>query len=297
MKIVIAGSSGFIGSHLAAYFEKQGHELILLSRKPTSGQMQCWNPEANQLDPTILEGAHVVINLCGENIFGRWNQKKMEQIRKSRLDSTRLLCDTLLGLKKLPELYIGASAIGYYGDRKDEVLVESSPPGHDFLAEVCRSWEQIPEILAPKKVRVVLARLGIVLGEEGGALKHMKKAFQMGMGGILGSGKQMMSWIAIDDVCSAMQHVISHTELAGPINFVAPKAVSNLTFTQTLGKLLHRPSAFFVPKFALSLFFGEGAEMFLASADVSPQRLLDSGYPFQYPELELALKKYLSINV
>lgn len=271
MRIVIAGSSGFIGSHLVSFFEQRGHELILLSRKPTAAHY--WNPEAHELDPSILEGAEVVINLCGENVYGRWNQKKMEKIRGSRIDAAQLLCSTLLSLKVAPKLYIGASAIGYYGERKEEILSETSGPGKDFLAEVCKDWEGITDSLAPKKVRVILARFGIVLGRDGGALQHMEKAFRMGMGGVLGSGKQMMSWIAIDDLCSAIQHVIDHEELAGPVNFVAPTALSNLEFTQTIGKVLNRPTVVPIPKFALTMLFGEGAEMFLSSIHAYPQRL------------------------
>lgn len=296
MKIVIAGSSGFVGSHLASYFKERGHELILLSRDSSKPGFHFWNPEAGQIDPTILEGADVVINLSGESILGRWTQKKMEQIRSSRFISTQFLCDTILKLHTPPKLYLGASAIGYYGDRKEEVLDESSSSGHGYLAEVCRQWEKIPTTLATSGVRVVLTRFGIVLGAEGGALKQMEKAFRMGFGGVLGSGEQMMSWIAIDDLCSAFNHLIEKKEIVGPVNFVSPKAVSNREFTKILGRVLKRPTIATVPKFALTMLFGSGADMFLSSVNVQPKRLLESGFQFQYPEIEEALKKYLRIN-
>lgn len=296
MKIIIAGSNGFIGSHLASYFEKKGHQLILLSRNPKGLNSRYWNPEKGEVDSTLFEGADVVINLCGESIFGRWSESKKEKIRDSRLIPTQFLCDTLLNLQNPPKLYLGASAVGYYGDQPDQVLEEFSPPGKDFLAEVCAAWEQFPKILAQKNIRVVLTRFGIVLGKEGGALKYIDKAFSMGMGGILGSGKQIMSWIAIDDVAAAMEHLIHHPEISGPVNFTAPHPVSNYTFTQDIGKVLNRPTLVPVPKFALSMFFGEGATVFLSSVNALPQVLLKSNYVFQYPHLEEALKKYLLNN-
>lgn len=294
MKIVITGSTGFIGTHLVPYFASEGHTLVLLSRNPSQPHAHYWNPEKREIDPSILEGSDVVINLTGESILGRWTPKKMEQIRDSRIHATQFLCDTLLSLSILPKLYIGASAIGFYGDRPQEILDETSSSGQGFLAEVCRLWEGIPASLAATGVRVALTRFGIVLGD-GGALKQMDKAFRMGMGGALGSGEQIMSWIAIDDVCNAMKHIITHPELEGPINLVAPHPISNLIFTQTLGKVLHRPTMVPVPKFALNLLFGPGAEIFLSSTDVRPERLTESGFSFQFPHLEDALKKYLII--
>jgi uncharacterized protein (TIGR01777 family) len=291
MKIIIAGSSGFIGSHLVSFLEKRGHQLLLLSRDPS--KTPHWEPDEEQLDPMPLEGADVVINLCGENIFGRWNKAKKDKIYSSRVHTTHFFCSQLLALKKPPNLYIGASAIGYYGDRKEEMLTEESGEGKDFLSQVCSEWERAATVLSAQNIRVVTSRFGIVLGSHGGALRYMEKAFRMGMGGYLGSGKQMMSWIAIDDLCAAMQHVIDHQELAGPVNFTAPQVVSNQEFSQTLGKLLNRPTMMPVPKFALSMLFGEGDEIFLSSTHVSPKRLLETGFQFQYPLLEQALKHYI----
>lgn len=292
MKIVIAGSSGFIGSHLVTFFENQGYELVLLSRNPEGSKSHYWNPETQEMDLSLLKSVDVVINLSGESILGRWTQKKMDQILESRLVATQFLCDALLKGPSLPKVYIGASAIGYYGDRPDEVLVESSPSGQGFLAEVCRKWERVPDLLTTQNIRVVIARFGMVLGE-GGALKYMEKAFNMGMGGVFGSGQQMMSWISIEDLCSAMGHVIDHKEISGPVNFVSPHAVSNREFTEVLGRLLNRPTLVSIPQFALNMFLGSGSEMFLSSTHVHPQRLLESGYPFQFPDLESTLKNNL----
>ncbi|MFZ0565720.1 MAG: TIGR01777 family oxidoreductase [Chlamydiales bacterium] len=296
MKIVIAGSSGFIGSHLVPFLQEKGHELILLSRT-SKHKAQYWNPEAGQIDPSAIEGANVVINLCGASIVGRWNEKKMEELRESRFISSKFLCDTIMHLRNPPKLYISASAIGYYGDRGDKVLTETSLSGHGYLAEICRRWESIPEKLTKKSVRVVLARFGPVLGEGGGILKRMKKPFQMGFGAVLGSGKQMMSWIALDDVLEGIIYLIDHPEISGPVNFVSPHAVTNYEFTKTMAHLLNRPVFITVPRFALSFLFGSGgSEVFLSSTHVQPERLLKSGFHFAYSNIEPALKKYLQIN-
>ncbi len=295
MKIVITGSSGFVGSHLVSFFKGRGDTLILLSRTPNEGE-HFWDPDTKQIDPSILEGVDVVINLAGENILGRWNQKKMDLIRQSRFTSTQFLCETLISAKALPRLYLNASAIGYYGDRGEEVLTEESQSGHGFLAEVCREWEVIPNSLAQNGVRVACMRFGLVLGEDGGALKLMIKPFKMGMGGSLGKGAQIMSWIAIDDVVSAVDFVIEHEEVSGPVNFTAPAPLSNLEFTKILASLLNKPAPMPIPKFALGMIFGSGAEVFLSSTYVHPERLLKSGFHFQYTDLETCLKKYLEIN-
>jgi uncharacterized protein len=293
MKIVIAGATGFIGSHLVAYFKNRGYEVLILSRKPESSNSYFWDPYKQEMDITILEGSDCVINLAGENIQGRWTEKKKEEIKNSRLAATQFLCSSILQLAVPPKVYIGASAIGYYGDRGNEILDEDSPSGEGFLAEVCRLWEKIPEALSAKGVRVILTRFGIVMGR-GGSLKQIEKAFRTGMGGVLGSGKQMMSWISIDDLCAAMDHLIEQTALSGPVNFVAPQVISNADFTKALGKVLNRPTMITVPKFALNLLFGEAADMFLASTHVRPKKLEETGYRFLDPEIEKALVKYLS---
>ena len=295
MEIVIAGSSGFIGSRLVPFLREKGHQVSTLSRQPKTGE-HLWDPENKVLDSSILEGVDVVINLAGESILGRWNKEKMERIKQSRLHSTQFLCDTLLKLKKPPALYINASAIGYYGDRGNEILTEASAPGKGFLAEVCQQWEGIAATLSQKGVRVVMTRFGLVLGEGGGALEKMEKPFKKGMGGTLGKGDQMMSWIALDDVLNAFQFIIEHEDMAGPVNFVAPHALSNVEFTKIFAHLLGKPAPLPIPKFALSMIFGSGAEVFLSSTHVHPEALLRCGFTFQYPDVEGALKKYLRIN-
>lgn len=295
MKIAITGSSGFIGSHLASYLRERGHTLILFSRSERPGA-HVWDPEAKKIDAALLEGTDVVVHLAGESILGRWNAEKMEEIRKSRLLSTQFLCETLLHLDNPPSLYIGASAIGYYGNREGEVLTETSPPGQGFLADLCREWEHIPACLNSKQIRVALARFGVVLGEEGGALKQMIKPFRMGLGGVLGSGKQIMSWIDLDDVLGGMEHIMNTPTLMGPVNFTSPNPVSNRQFTQTLAKLLKRPALFSMPKALLETLVGSAADELLASCHVLPARLIESGYAFRFPEIELALKNCLRLN-
>lgn len=290
-RIILTGGSGFIGSHLSKYLQEKGHELVVLSRSPKPG-CHVWNPELRQIDPSILEGTDVVINLSGESVLGRWNPEKMEKIRQSRLVSTQFLSETLLNLSQVPTLYIGASAIGYYGDRADEVLTEKSPPGLGFLSTLCHEWEGLSDPLA-KKMRVVLTRFGIVLGEDGGALEQMVKPFRMGFGGALGSGKQFMSWIAIDDVLGGVEHAIQTPTLSGAVNFVSPNPLSNKEFTKALAHVLKRPALFSVPKALLETLVGSAADELLASAKVMPTKLLESGYQFRFPELEAALKKYL----
>lgn len=279
MRIIIAGAHGFIGSHLLSFFKKKGYQAVALSRRATTKEPD-W-------DPVHLENADVVINLCGENILGRWTKKKMENIRTSRLESSRLLCQAILALQNPPKLFIQASAVGYYGDRK-EVLTEESQSGYGYLSEVCRLWEAIPNSLKQKDIRVALFRFGIVLDPSGGALKKMLPPFRWGMGGKIGDGQQMISWIAMQDLLEACDFVIHH-DISGPVNFVSPQSVSNQEFTKTLGKVLKRPTPFPIPKFFIKLLFGAGAEVFLSSVNVKPQKLEKHGYHFKKPDLESAL--------
>lgn len=294
-KIAIAGASGFIGKALVSFFEGEGHEVIKLSRTPKEREFY-WDPEKKEIDPKILENSDAVINFCGESIFGRWTAKKKERIRKSRTIPTDFLCETLLTLEKPPKLYIGASAVGYYGDRGDEVLTEESLAGEGELAAICKEWEAIPQKLMKKGIRVALARFGIVLGPDGGALKKMLSIFRWGLGGNFGSGQQYVSWIAIDDLVFAMQHLLVEAKLSGPINFVAPFPVTNQELTKTLSKLLNTPALCSMPTPALYLIFGSGAEVYLNSTRAFPKRLEQSGFAFTLPTLEDALKKYLRIN-
>lgn len=295
MRVLVTGSSGLIGSALVPFLARGKHEVIRLLRQPPpagSGDLQ-WDPAAGHLNPADLEGLGGVVNLAGESILGRWTAAKKARLRASRVDSTRLLVETLARLQQPPKALVCASAIGYYGDRGDEVLREESPPGSSFLAGLARDWEAAAQAAAPR-IRVVSLRIGVVLSRAGGALAQMLAPFKLGLGGRIGSGKQYLSWVSIDDLVGIIQHALTADSLRGPVNAVAPQAVTNLEFTKTLGRVLGRPTVFPMPAFAVRLAFGEMAdELLLASARVEPARLQASGYPFHTPQLEAALRHLL----
>jgi len=297
MKILVSGSTGFIGSALVPFLTSDGHSVVQLLRKPvaTVNPTLTWDPAAGRVDAAAFEGFDAVVHLAGESIAsGRWTAAKKERIRSSRVDATRLLCNALARLGRPPKALICASAIGYYGDRGDEVLREESAPGRDFLAGVCRDWEAASEPAARKGIRVVNLRFGVVLGRGGGALAHMLPPFRLGLGGRIGSGRQYISWIALDDAVGAVQHALATGALRGPANAVAPRAVTNQEFTRTLGRTLGRPTLFPMPAFAARLAFGEMADaLLLGSARVEPARLLASGYRFRHGDLEGALRHLL----
>ncbi|HVB29362.1 MAG TPA: TIGR01777 family oxidoreductase, partial [Terriglobia bacterium] len=254
-----------------------------------------WDPEAGKLDPGAFEGVDAVVNLAGENIgAARWTPERKARLRESRVRGTTLLSETLAQLAHPPEVLVSASAVGYYGSRGDEALSEDKPPGTGFLPEVCVAWEAATEPARQRGVRVVNLRIGMVLSGKGGALQPMASAFKMGVGGKLGDGRQFMGWIAIDDLTSAILHVIRDHTFNGPVNAVAPNPARNVEFTKALGKVLGRPTIFSMPAFAVRLVFGEMADaLLLASARVEPVRLLAGGFMFQYPELEGALRHVL----
>ncbi len=294
MKILVTGSTGLIGSTLVPALTSKGHGVIRLVRStPKSGAAEVrWNPEQNYIDTAGLEGLDAVVHLAGENIAeGRWTDERKRRIRDSRVNGTRLLSEALAGLAAPPKAVLSASAIGYYGDRGEEILREDSAPGTDFLAGVCREWEAAARPAAQKGMRVVNLRFGVVLSKDGGALAKMLPPFQLGAGGKFGSGKQYMSWVALDDVVGVVDYALNNESLSGPVNVVAPHPVTNLEFTKTLGQVLSRPTLFPVPAFAARLVFGEMADaLLLGSARVEPARLKVSGYTFQYPELKSALR-------
>jgi hypothetical protein len=296
MNILVTGSTGLVGSALVSSLTASGHKVIRLTRSRPAGQDQVqWNPESGSIDTAGLEGLDGVVHLAGESIAsGRWTAEKKARIRDSRVKGTRFLCATLAGLAQPPKVLVAASAIGYYGDRGDEILREESPPGSNFLAGVGREWEAATEPAAQKGIRGVNLRIGVVLSTAGGALARMLFPFQMGLGGEIGSGKQYMSWIAIDDLVSIIVHALTTDSLRGPVNAVSPHPVTNREFTKTLGRVLGRPTVFPMPAFAARLAFGEMAdELLLASARVEPAKVLASGYTFRYPELEGALRHVL----
>lgn len=294
MKILISGASGLIGSALVPFLTTGGHDVSLLVRHPPHHPHEVqWDIKSQSLDPEAIEGFDAVIHLAGESIMGRWTEDKKAGILDSRIQGTRLLVNTFKKLKSPPRTFICASAVGYYGDRADSPLSESDAVGSGFLAEVCQAWEAEAE-KASAMMRVVLARTGIVLSGSGGALAQMLLPFQMGVGGTLGSGRQYMSWISLDDILRAFYHCLYTEALDGPVNFTAPEPVTNKQLTQVLAHVLHRPAFFQVPEFALQLLMGEMAEeMLLSSTRALPDRLLTSGFVFQYPDLKQGLRHVL----
>jgi uncharacterized protein (TIGR01777 family) len=298
MKIAVSGASGLVGSELSAFLTAGGHQVFPLVRTRDHADPNSiyWDPETGQVDKAKLEGLDALVHLAGENIAsGRWTESKKDKIRDSRVQGTRFLCEALATLKEPPKALIAASAIGYYGSRGEEVLTEKSPPGKDFLSNVCHSWEQATDSARRKGIRVVNMRIGVILTPKGGALEKMLLPFQLGAGSPLGNGQQYMSWITLDDVVGALYHAIQTETLQGPVNTVAPNPVSNQEFTHTLARVLSRPAlAPPVPGFVLSLLLGEMAEaLLLSSAWVNPLQLKQSGYTFQYPALEDALRHVL----
>ena len=298
MKVLVSGASGLVGSALIPFLTTGGHSITRLVRKDRTNAGEgevAWSPAAGTIDQAGLEGFDAVVHLAGENIAaGRWTTERKRRIRDSRVNGTQVLCEALTQCAKPPKVFVGASAIGYYGDRKDETLTEESGAGGGFLAEVCRDWEAAAARLTDTGIRTALLRIGIVLSPAGGALKKMLLPFQLGLGGVIGTGTQYMSCIALDDVIGVIQHAITNDEVSGPINAVCPEAVTNREYTRTLGKVLGRPTLFPVPAFAARFAFGEMADaLLLASTRVEPRALTRTGYAFRYPSLESALRHVL----
>jgi len=292
MRILLSGASGLIGSALAKRLDASSEVVRLVRRDPLSAASEIrWDPAAGRIEPKQLEGFDAVVHLAGENIgAGRWTAAKKARVRSSRVEGTLLLAKTLAGLNQPPKVLVSASAVGYYGDRGDEKLDESSGPGTGFLAEVCRAWEEAAMTAAEAGIRVVLARFGVVLSPEGGALARLLPLFRFGLGGRLGSGRQYMSWIALEDAVGAIAFALENDSLRGPVNVTSPQPVTNRQFTQTLGRVVRRPTLLHAPAIALRAVLGEMAdEMLLASVRVYPRRLLEAGFSFSKPALEMAL--------
>jgi uncharacterized protein (TIGR01777 family) len=292
MKILIGGSHGLVGTALIESLEADGHQIFRLVRHAPASKTEVeWSPDRYSIALARIEGFDAVVNLAGESIAeGRWTEDKKRRIRESRVKGTKLLGDALANLAVPPKIFVCASAIGYYGNRGDELLTETSAAGDDFLAKVCAEWEDATALATEKGIRVVNARFGVILDTNGGALKKMLPPFRMGVGGKVGSGKQWMSWIALDDVVGGIQFALANDSIKGPVNFVAPVPVTNAEFTKTLGKVLSRPTILPIPAFAIKLLFGEmGEALLLGSQRVAPERLAAAGYEFGYPQLEKAL--------
>jgi uncharacterized protein (TIGR01777 family) len=292
MRLAIAGASGFVGSALVPFLINGGHKVLRLVRRPPGPDEIHWDPQTGTLDPARLEGLDAVINLAGENIATRWTEPAKRKIRESRIQSTTLLAGALAGLTRKPRVFISVSAVGYYGDTGDEPVDETRAAGAGFLPAVAREWEAAAAGASQAGIRVVHPRFGIILSPAGGALAKMLPVFRLGAGGRLGSGKQWMSWIGIDDVLGALQHTMVYPTLTGPVNLVSPNPVRNAEFTSVLARVLSRPAITPVPSFALHLLYGR--EMpdatLLTGARVLPRALLSDGYHFRFPELEGALR-------
>jgi hypothetical protein len=294
MRVLISGSTGLIGSALAASLRDSGLETAGLVRPgpAATGANVQWDPAAGTIDADALAGFGAVIHLAGESISGRWTRAKMDRISDSRVQGTQTLCKALAALpaSARPAVMVSASAIGYYGDRGDEMLAEDAGIGNMFLSGVCKQWEAATAPAAGAGIRVACTRFGVVLSARGGALREMLTPFRMGLGGRIGSGRQYISWIALADAVAAIRWILDHAALAGPVNVASPNPVTNAEFAAALGRALHRPALLPTPAFAVRLAFGKMAdELLLASARVVPRKLLDSGFQFRYPNLPEAL--------
>lgn len=295
MRILISGAGGLVGSALTPALAAAGHEVARLVRRPASAENEVsWDPARGELDAAALDGFDAVVHLAGESIAGRWGERRKARILTSRVDGTRLLAETLAAAQSPPVALICASAIGFYGDRGEKELDEESASGDGFLAEVCRRWESAADA-ARERARVVHLRLGMVLSAHGGALGKMLPPFRFGLGGVVGSGSQWVSWIAIDDLTAAVIHLLGDASLVGPVNLVASRPVTQRALTETLGRVLRRPTLVPMPAPVVWLAFGEmGRELLLASTRVVPRQLLESGFDFRFPELEDALRHELA---
>jgi uncharacterized protein (TIGR01777 family) len=292
LNVLVSGASGLIGSHACRYLMNAGHGVSrLVRREPLTTEEIHWDPGHGRIEAARLAGFDAVVHLSGESIASRWTREIRQRIRDSRVGSTRLLAETLARLEPRPKVLVCASAVGYYGSRGDELLTEDSPPGKGFLAEVCRAWEQAADPARAAGIRVVHLRNGLVLTPAGGALAKMLMPFRFGLGGVIGSGDQWISWIGLTDLLRVIELAIVSSEVAGPINAVSPKPVTNREFTRTLGALLNRPTVMTVPSIVVRVALGPMAdETLLASTRAIPERLLAAGFSFVHPELGEALR-------
>jgi hypothetical protein len=294
-RILISGASGFLGGALAGALRADGHEVTPLVRRAAREREASWDPAAGRIDAAALEAHDAVVHLAGENIAaGRWTAARKERIRASRVEGTRLLSETLARLSRPPRRLVCASAIGYYGDRGDELLTEDSAPGDDFLAGVVRAWEAAAEPARAAGIAVVHLRIGVVLDPAGGALARMLMPFKLGLGGRFGSGAQFVSWITRADVVGIVRWLLQQQEPARVYNATAPDPVPNRELARALGAALRRPAVLPAPAFALRVLLGEMAQaLLLSSARVVPARLLAAGYAFAHPGIGPALRAVL----
>ena len=294
MKILISGASGFIG-HLLAEHLKNKHDVFFLVRQKEKIDAHhiFWDVETLTIESN--EDFDVVINLSGENVgSGRWSSAKKKAILNSRINATKTLARFFSLKKNPPGTVINASAIGYYGSRSDEILTEESSKGTGFLADVCEEWEKALLPIKDRNVRTVFLRTGVVLGKEGGVIKRLMIPFKLYLGGIVGDGRQYMSWVDVDDVVRGIDYIIDHPDIDGPVNIVSPNPVTNQVFTDTFAKALDRPALFPIPQSIVKIIFGQmGEELLLSSQKAVPKKLLNAGFQFRYPEIEQSIKRIL----
>ncbi len=293
--VAVSGASGLVGGRVVQLLKSAGHTVLPISRRSTDSSTILWEPDRGFLNPARLEGVDAIVHLAGENIAaGRWSPAQKQKIRDSRVQGTRSLVESLKNLTKRPKTLVCASAIGFYGDRGDEVLNEHSAPGSGFLVDVCREWEAAAATATDLGMRVVQVRLGVVLSAQGGALQKMLLPFRLGAGGIVGSGRQYWSWIGVTDAARVFVYCVEHSEISGPVNAVSPHTATNFDFTKTLGSVLRRPTIFPLPGFMAKIVLGEMAgPLLLASARVTPDALRKAGFTFSQPGLRECLEAEL----
>lgn len=291
MKIVVSGASGLIGRPLVRRLRADGHEVVqLVRRTPRQPGEAAWDPGRGEVDEAALDGVDAAVNLSGAGIGEhRWTEEYKREIRASRVAATRTLAAALAGLDRPPRALLNASAIGYYGDRGDEELVESSPPGTSFLADVCQDWEAAARPAEDAGIRVTYLRTGLVMSPRGGAFGRLLPLFRLGLGGRLGDGRMWWSWITLEDQIGAIRFLLD-TDLPGPVNLTGPAPARNADVTRELGRALHRPAVLRVPRLALRTALGEFAEDVTSSQRVLPARLTDAGYTFRHPDLASACR-------
>jgi uncharacterized protein (TIGR01777 family) len=297
--VAITGASGLVGTALAKHLKAAGAEVRPFVRGAASGRGEAaqgsiaWDPATGEIDAAALEGVDAVVNLAGESVVGLWTEAKKQRIRESRVSSTALVAKAMAGLRRRPAVLVSASAIGFYPDVGDGVLDESAAPGDGFLSSVCTDWEAATKPAEDAGIRVARLRIGIVLAKEGGALEKMAMPFRLGVGGPLGSGKQYVSWIAMDDLLAAFSMALADDTLRGAVNAVAPNPVTNAELSKTLGAVLHRPSFMPAPAFAIRAALGEFSTEVLSSHRIAPKRLTDAGFVWKHASLESALRAAL----
>ena len=292
MRIILAGSSGFVGKALKARLHAEGHGVSCLRRLAGSGAGPVWDPQRGKLDYLELENADAVVNLCGAGVADRrWTPKRLVELRESRIAPTRTLVGAMALCSHPPRTFISASAIGYYGNKGEVPVGEEAAPGRGFLAGLCTEWEMQARKAEPTGVRVMPLRIGMVIGPEGGVLARLRPIYRLGLGGPIGMGRRWMSWVSREDLVNIILHLIRHSEITGPVNAVSPVAVRGSEFSNCLGRIFMRPAIFPVPPLLLRLLYGRmGQETLLSSLRVIPNRLKQSGFEFQHPRLEMATR-------